>query len=152
MTIFRVVVLEIRARSDFFTIVDPNYIEITRRTNYFTGQFNFSTIFSLDRFQMIYDRGRTWLETWFFAWCCSKKNGEIIIFFSDILMRKENFQVFFMSETNEKKVLQIHFSKSNNFVIFGLSLQPKSYWKKLENIYFEANRYTMNIFGSKSGH
>ena len=81
MTIFRVVVLKIRARSDFFTIVDPNYIEITRRTNYFTGQFNFSTIFSLDRFQMIYDRRRTWLETWFFAWCCSKKSNKIIIYF-----------------------------------------------------------------------
>ena len=81
MTIFRVVVLKIRARSDFFTIVDPNYIEITRRTNYFTGQFNFSTIFSLDRFQMIYDRRRTWLETWFFAWCCSEKKEEIYYYF-----------------------------------------------------------------------
>ena len=85
MTIFRVVVLKIRARSDFFTIVDPNYIEITRRTNYFTGQFNFSTIFSLDRFQMIYDRRRTWLETWFFAWCCSKNNQEIITIFCTFL-------------------------------------------------------------------
>ena len=78
MTIFRVVVLEIRARLDFFTIVDPNYIKITRRTNYFAGQFNFCTIFSLDRFQMIYDRRRTWLETWFFSWCCSNKMRKLL--------------------------------------------------------------------------
>jgi len=45
---FRMVVLEILARSDFFPIVDPNYVKAGRRTYNFARQFNFRSVFSLD--------------------------------------------------------------------------------------------------------
>ena len=126
MTIFRVMVLEIRARSDFFTIVDPNYIEITRRTNYFTGQFNFSTIFSLDRFQMIYDRRRTWLETWFFAWCCSKKMGKILFSLVIFWWEKKIFRFFSWVKQMRKKFCKFTFLKATILSFLGFLCSQKA--------------------------